>query len=78
MHCNVDSTRIWNSNLFPGMIRLLGGNYSNEGRIEVYCNGQWGQYAIMDLILLMHLLSVNNWDIPVIQIIIIFLVCLVQ
>ena len=24
------------------MIRLQRGNYSNEGRVEVYCNGQWG------------------------------------
>ena len=24
------------------MIRLQGGNYSNEGRVEVYCNGRWG------------------------------------
>ena len=24
------------------MIRLQGGVYSNEGRVEVYCNGQWG------------------------------------
>ena len=37
-----DTTRIWNSNPFSGMIRLQGGNYSNEGRVEVYCNGQWG------------------------------------
>ena len=37
-----DSTRIWNSNPYPGMIRLQGGNYSNVGRVEVYCNGQWG------------------------------------
>ena len=38
----IDSTRIWNSNPYSGMIRLQGGNYSNEGRVEVYCNGQWG------------------------------------
>ena len=37
-----DSTRIWDSNPFSGMIRLQGGDYSNEGRVEVYCNGQWG------------------------------------
>ena len=24
------------------MIRLQGGSYSNEGCVEVYCNGQWG------------------------------------
>ena len=24
------------------MIRLLGGNFSNQGRVEVYCNEQWG------------------------------------
>ena len=38
----IDSTRIWDSSPFPGMIRLQGGYYSNEGRVEVYCNGQWG------------------------------------
>ena len=37
-----DSTRIWDNNPFSGMIRLQGGDYSNEGRAEVYCNGQWG------------------------------------
>ena len=37
-----DTTRIWYSNPFPGMIHLQGGSYSNEGRVEVYCNGQWG------------------------------------
>ena len=24
------------------MIRLKGGSYPNQGRVEVYCNGQWG------------------------------------
>ena len=24
------------------MIHLQGGAYSNEGRVEVHCNGQWG------------------------------------
>ena len=24
------------------MVRLIGGNYVNEGLIEVYCNGRWG------------------------------------
>ena len=38
----IDTTRVWNSNPYPGMIRLQGGNYSNQGRVEVYCNGQWG------------------------------------
>ena len=37
------TTRIWNSNPFPGMIRLHGNSYSNQGRVEVYCNGQWGR-----------------------------------
>ena len=27
---------------YSGMIRLQGGSYSNQGRVEVYCNGQWG------------------------------------
>ena len=36
-----DSTRIWN-NPYNGMVRLTGGNYVNEGLIEVYCNGRWG------------------------------------
>ena len=37
-----DETRIWDSNPFPGMIRLQGGKYVNQGRVEIYCNGQWG------------------------------------
>ena len=46
LHCIlcivIDTTRIWNSSPFPGMVRLQDGDYSNEGRVEVYCNGQWG------------------------------------
>ena len=38
----IDTTRIWNSNPYPGMIRLQGGDFVNEGRVEVYCNEQWG------------------------------------
>ena len=41
IHC-LDTTRIWDSNPFPGMIRLQGGAYSSQGHVEVYCNGQWG------------------------------------
>ena len=38
----VDTTRIWNSSPFYGMIRLQGGSYPNQGCVEVYCNEQWG------------------------------------
>ena len=37
----IDSTRIWDTP-YSGQIRLLNGSYSNYGRLEVYCNGQWG------------------------------------
>ena len=39
-HFCTDTTRIWNSNPFLGMIRLQGGSFPNQGRVEVYCNGQ--------------------------------------
>ena len=37
----VDSTRIWD-NPYNGQIRLQRGTYSNQGLVEVYCNGEWG------------------------------------
>ncbi len=37
----IDTDRIWDRP-FPGQIRLVGGNYSNTGLLQVYCNGQWG------------------------------------
>ena len=38
----IDTTRIWDTNPYPGMIRLQRGHFVNQGRVEVYCNGQWG------------------------------------
>ena len=35
------TTRLWNDP-YNGMVRLTGGNYSSEGLVEVFCNGQWG------------------------------------
>lgn len=40
-YIHVDTTRIWD-NPFNGMIRLMAGDFINEGRLEVYCNSQWG------------------------------------
>ena len=37
----VDSNRIWD-NPYNGQIRLQRGTYSNQGLVEVYCNGEWG------------------------------------
>ena len=45
MFMHSDATRIWDSP-FPGMIRLQGGNYSNVGRVEVFCNGEWGTICV--------------------------------
>ena len=38
----LDTTKIWTSNPYTGQLRIVGGDYSNRGRLEVYCNGQWG------------------------------------
>ena len=36
-----DTTRIWNRP-YDGQIRLQRSLYTNQGLVEVYCNGQWG------------------------------------
>ena len=36
-----DSTRIWDDPI-SGQIRLSKGQYSNQGLLEIYCNGEWG------------------------------------
>ena len=40
-------TSIWSSP-YDGMVRLVEGNYSSEGQLEVYCNGQWGTVCISE------------------------------
>ena len=35
------TTRIWNRP-YDGQIRLQRSLYTNQGLVEVYCNGQWG------------------------------------
>ena len=35
------SIRIWSSP-YDGQIRLQNAAYTNQGLVEVYCNGQWG------------------------------------
>ena len=37
---SLDTTKIWNSNPYTGQLRIVGGTYSNQGCLEVYCNGQ--------------------------------------
>ena len=61
-----DTTRIWNNNPYPGMIRLQGGSYSNQGRVEVYCNGQWGTicnngFSFSDALVLCKQLGYNGY-----------------
>ena len=38
----IDSSRIW-FDPYPGMVRLSGGDYVNEGLVEIYFNGVWGK-----------------------------------
>ena len=37
----LDTTRIW-STPYDGEIRLQDSQYTSQGLVEVYCNGQWG------------------------------------
>ena len=62
-----DTTRIWNSNPFSGMIRLQGGSYPNQGHVEVYCNGQWGTicddgFGSIDAWTICKQLGYNSWS----------------
>ena len=48
------------------MIRLQGGSYSNQGHVEVYCNGQWGKicdngFGGYDALTICKQLGYNNY-----------------
>jgi hypothetical protein len=37
-----DRTKLWSVSPYNGQIRLVEGRYVSQGKLEVYCNGQWG------------------------------------
>ena len=41
-HLCPDTQRLWDSAPYQGMVRLQEGFYVTSGRVEVYCNDQWG------------------------------------
>ena len=62
----IDSTRIWN-NPYTGQIRLTGGEYSNQGLLEIYCNGQWGTvcddtFSGLDALVACEQLGYNDYN----------------
>ena len=38
---STDQSALW-SLPYSGQVRLRGGNYVTDGRVEIYCNDQWG------------------------------------
>jgi hypothetical protein len=59
------TSRIWD-NPFAGMVRLVDGYFTNQGRIEVYCNGLWGticerSFDHRDAIVICNQLGYNSY-----------------